>query len=82
MLIHKKKFEDKKVIATSLDFLYEIQMNYFWWIPTSNLLINTFLRSIVVITIMIIGFQSSWYSAYWAAIIHDAISLVLIRNLL
>jgi hypothetical protein len=82
MLIYKKKFEDKKVIATSLDFLFEIQMNYFWWIPTSNLLINTFLRSIMVIAIMIIGFQSSWYSAYWAAIIHDAISLVLIKDLI
>lgn len=47
--------------------------------PTSNLLINTFLRSIIVIAIAIAGFQSSWYIAYWSAVIHDAISLVLIQ---
>ena len=47
--------------------------------PTSNRLINTFLRSIVVIAVAILGFQSSWYVAYWSAVIHDAISLVLIR---
>jgi hypothetical protein len=52
-----------------------------WLIPTSNVLINTFLRSLVVIAIMILGFQSSWYSAYWGAIIHDAISLVLVRGM-
>ena len=47
--------------------------------PTSNVLINTFLRSIVVIAIAVLGFQSSWYVAYWSAVIHDAISLILIR---
>ena len=47
--------------------------------PTTNLLINTFLRSIVVIAVAILGFQSSWYNAYWSAVIHDAISLVLIQ---
>ncbi len=52
-----------------------------WLFPTANLLINTFLRSIVVIATMILGFKTSWYSAYWGAIIHDAISLVLIRNM-
>ena len=46
-----------------------------WLIPTSNVLVNTFLRSLVLIAVMILGFQSSWYSAYWGAIIHDAISL-------
>jgi len=51
------------------------------FIPTSNLLINTFLRSIVVIAISILGFKTTWYSAYWAAIIHDAISLVVIRDM-
>ena len=52
-----------------------------WFFPTSNPLLNTFLRSIVVILTMIFGFKTSWYSAYWGAIIHDAISLVLIRDL-
>ena len=46
--------------------------------PTSNLLVNTFLRSLVVIAIMILGFKTTWYFAYWAAIIHDTISLVII----
>lgn len=50
-------------------------------IPTSNTLINTFLRSILVIAVMLIGFQSSWYSAYWGAVIHDAISLSLLSYL-
>lgn len=48
--------------------------------PTSNVLINTFLRSIIVILVMILGFQSSWYEAYWGAVIHDAISLFLVRS--
>ena len=47
--------------------------------PTPNVLINTFLRSMVVIAIAVLGFQSSWYVAYWSAVIHDAISLILIR---
>jgi hypothetical protein len=51
-----------------------------WTIPTANLLVNTFLRSLVLIAIMILGFKTSWYSAYWGAVIHDAISLTLIRN--
>ena len=53
-----------------------------WFTPTSNVLINTFLRSLVVIAVMILGFKTSWYSAYWGAIIHDAISLVLVRQLI
>ncbi len=57
-------------------------MDAAWFWPTSNVLVNTFLRSIVVIAISILGFQTSWYSAYWAAIIHDAISLILVRPLL
>lgn len=48
--------------------------------PTSNLLVNTFLRSIIVILVMILGIKTSWYSAYWGAVIHDAISLILIRQ--
>jgi len=56
-----------------------LEMDAFFKFPTANLLINTFLRSIVVIAVAILGFQSSWYVAYWSAVIHDAISLVLIR---
>lgn len=50
-------------------------------VPTTDLLINTFLRSLIVIAIMVVGFETSWYSAYWGAILHDAISLVLIRDI-
>ena len=52
-----------------------------WLLPTANPLINTFLRSIIVIAMMILGFKTSWYSAYWGAIIHDVISLILIKDL-
>jgi hypothetical protein len=52
-----------------------------WMVPTTDLLINTFLRSLIVIAIMVVGFETSWYSAYWGAILHDAISLVLIRDI-
>ena len=51
-----------------------------FFVPTSNVLINTFLRSLVVIAVMILGFERSWYDAYWGAVIHDAISLVLVRS--
>jgi hypothetical protein len=50
-----------------------------WLYPTENAILNTFLRSIVLIVILIAGFQTTWYTAYWGAVIHDAISLVLIR---
>ena len=53
-----------------------------WYFPTSNLLVNTFLRSLIVIAVMILGFKTSWYSAYWGAVIHDAISLTLIKNMI
>jgi hypothetical protein len=46
--------------------------------PTANPILNTFLRSIVLILIMVFGLNSSWYYAYWGAIVHDAISLLLI----
>jgi hypothetical protein len=49
-------------------------------VPTSNVLINTFLRSIVVILVMIFGFGSSWYEAYWGAVLHDAVSLFLVQS--
>ena len=48
-------------------------------VPTSNVLVNTFLRSIVVIIVALL-FGYSWYVAYWGAVIHDAISLVLVRS--
>jgi hypothetical protein len=31
-----------------------------------------------VILFMIFGLNSTWYAAYWGAIVHDTISLVLI----
>ena len=49
-------------------------------VPTTNVLINTFLRSIIVILVMILGFGTSWYYAYWGAVVHDAISLVLVYS--
>lgn len=49
--------------------------------PTANVLVNTFLRSIVLILIMVFGLKMSWYAAYWGAVIHDGVSLVLIRDL-
>lgn len=52
-----------------------------WTIPTSNLLVNTFLRSLIVIAVMVLGLNTSWYAAYWGAVIHDAVSLILIRNM-
>jgi hypothetical protein len=56
------------------------QMNVLLW-PTANPILNTFLRSIVLILGMIFGFGQSLYSAYWGAIVHDTISLVLIRDM-
>jgi len=50
-------------------------------LPTANPIINTFLRSIVLILLMIFGLGYSLYTAYWGAIIHDAVSLWLIRDL-
>uniref|UniRef100_A0A6C0CT80 Uncharacterized protein n=1 Tax=viral metagenome TaxID=1070528 RepID=A0A6C0CT80_9ZZZZ len=51
----------------------------FWFYPTTNVILNTFLRSIVLILFMVFGLKTSIYSAYWGAIVHDAISLILIR---
>ena len=57
-------------------------MDAVWLTPTSNPLVNTFLRSLIVIALSLLAFKTSWYTAYWAAVIHDGISLVLIRPLL
>lgn len=53
-----------------------------WLFPTANAILNTFLRSIVLILTMVFGFKTSIYLAYWGAIIHDTISLILIRELI
>ena len=52
-----------------------------WLVPTANPILNTFLRSIVLIVSLVFGFDTSWYAAYWAAIVHDALSLVAIYPL-
>jgi hypothetical protein len=49
-----------------------------WLLPTANPVLNTFLRSIVLILFMVFGLNSGWYTAYWGAIIHDTISLIAI----
>ena len=46
--------------------------------PFQNLLLNTFLRSVVMFVILIFGFGVSAYNAYAVAVVHDAISLTLI----
>lgn len=50
------------------------------FIPTSNLLINTFLRGILVLLVSVCGFKTTWYLGYVYAVLHDAISLFIIRN--
>jgi hypothetical protein len=50
-------------------------------VPTSNLILNTVLRSIVLILLMVFGMGTTLYTAYWGAIVHDIVSLVLIRDL-
>jgi hypothetical protein len=52
-----------------------------WLLPTANPILNTFLRSIVLIVAMVFGLSTSWYVAYWGAIVHDAISLIAIYPL-
>lgn len=56
-------------------------MNIFMY-PTGNALLNTFLRSVVLFLALVFGGGTSYYTAYWAAIVHDTISLVLIRPLM
>ena len=51
----------------------------FWLVPTSNALLNTFARSILLFVAMVFGFGTTFYTAYWGAIVHDTISLILIR---
>ena len=47
--------------------------------PAQNVILNTFLRSIVLILVMIFAFNQTLYTAYWGAIVHDIISLIVIR---
>lgn len=53
-----------------------------WLLPTANPVLNTFLRSLVLIAGMVFGLKTTWYVAYWSAVVHDAISLVAIYPLL
>ena len=48
--------------------------------PFSNLLVNTVVRSVVMFVILIFVFGVSPYNAYWAAVVHDAITLTLIHG--
>jgi hypothetical protein len=73
--IFRTKFPDD--LAESKVYL---QMN-FWLFPTSDALINTFLRGILVLLVAVYGFKMSWYNGYWLAIIHDTISLLLVKDL-
>jgi hypothetical protein len=52
----------------------------FWLFPTANLLINTFLRGLLVLLVAVYVFKTSWYSGYWLAIIQDTISLTLLYS--
>lgn len=61
--------------------MYCVNKMNVWLVPTANPILNTFLRSIVLIVSLVFGFDTSWYAAYWAAIVHDALSLVAIYPL-
>ena len=56
-------------------------MDAFWLFPAANPVLNVLLRSIVLVVGLIYGFGWTLYSAYWVAIVHDIISLVLVRHL-
>jgi len=47
--------------------------------PTANPILNTFIRSLVLVLFLVFGLKVSIYYAYWAAIIHDSISLYFIK---
>jgi hypothetical protein len=52
-----------------------------WLLPTADPLINTFLRGVLVILVSVFAFKTSWYNGYWLAVIHDGISLILVKDL-
>jgi hypothetical protein len=80
MIICKKKFSGENFPPSSTILLLNIQMNL-WLFPTANALINTFLRGCLVLLVAVYGFGTSWYNGYWLAVVHDAISLILIKGL-
>jgi hypothetical protein len=53
----------------------------FWLFPTGDALINTFIRGVLVLLVSVFAFKISWYNGYWLAVIHDGISLILIKGL-
>ena len=56
-------------------------MDAFWLFPTANPVLNVLLRSIVLVVGLIYAAGWTLYNAYWVAIVHDVISLVLVRHL-
>jgi hypothetical protein len=52
-----------------------------WFIPTQNLLLNVFIRGCLVLLIAVYGLKTSWYTGYWLAVVHDTISLLLIKDM-
>jgi hypothetical protein len=53
----------------------------FWLFPFANPIINTVLRGFLVALAAVYVGNVSWYNGYWLAIVHDIISLFLIRDL-
>jgi len=49
-----------------------------WLFPTSNVLVNTLLRALTLVAFMVFFLKTDFYTAYWAAVIHDIITLPLI----
>jgi hypothetical protein len=39
------------------------------------------MRGLLVLLVSVYGFKTTWYNGYWLAIIHDTISLLLIKDL-
>jgi hypothetical protein len=52
-----------------------------WLVPTANPIWNTLIRSIIIVVALVFGANVTFYNAYWVAIVHDIISLVVIRPL-
>jgi hypothetical protein len=63
--------------TSNVDYL---QMNL-WLFPFDNPILNTVIRGFSIALIAVYAFRTSWYNGYWLAVIHDIISLVLIRDL-
>jgi len=52
-----------------------------WLFPFADPIINTILRGFTVALVAVYGFKTSWYKGYWLAILHDIVSLILIRDM-